>query len=103
MKIDHSIKSHAGSGVSGNRSAGKAASGDGKTTPVDSVDVQLSSLSAQMQTIGSGLSGSGGVVDAAQVAEIKQAIADGQFKINPEAIADRLLDSVKELISASRK
>ena len=98
MKIDHSIKSLTGNGITENRTAGKAAAGDGKTTAVDSVDVQLSALSAQMQSIGSG-----GVVDAAQVAEIKQAIADGQFKINPEAIADRLLDSVKELISASRK
>ena len=101
MKIDNSIKSLAGNGVAGNRTAGKAA-GEGKAAPIDSVDVQLSSLSAQLQTIGSGLAGSNGVVDAAQVAEIKQAIAGGQFKINPEAIADRLLDSVKELINASR-
>lgn len=102
MKIDNSIKSPAGNGAAANRAAGKTAASDGKSAPVDSVDVQLSALSAQMQSIGNGLSGSGGVVDAAQVAEIKQAIADGKFRINPEVIADRLLDSVKELINASR-
>ncbi|XZG71587.1 flagellar biosynthesis anti-sigma factor FlgM [Chitinibacteraceae bacterium HSL-7] len=41
---------------------------------------------------------SGGSFDAGRVAEIKQAIAEGRFTVRPEAIADKLLDSVKELL-----
>ncbi len=103
MKIDNTSKSPTGVGISDKRSAVKAAPGEGKATPVDSADVKLSSLSAQMHTIGSGLTSTGSVVDAAQVAEIKRAIAEGKFTINPEVIADRLLDSVRELIDAARK
>ena len=102
MKIDSSSKPLSGNGVSGSRPASKAGAGGDKTPQVDSVNVQLSSLSSQVQTIGSGLSAGSGVIDTAQVAEIKQAIADGRLQINPGVIADRLLDSVKELINASR-
>jgi negative regulator of flagellin synthesis FlgM len=42
------------------------------------------------------------VVDKAKVDEIKQAIAEGKFKVNAEVVADRLIDTVKELLS-SRK
>ncbi|MFY9329905.1 MAG: flagellar biosynthesis anti-sigma factor FlgM [Georgfuchsia sp.] len=97
MKIDNSIKPLAGNGIAGNRTA-KAGAGDVKAQPADSVNVQLSSLSAQVQTV----STSEGIVDSAQIAAIKQAIAEGHFQINPGAIADRLLDSVKELLNASR-
>ena len=101
MKIDNSIKPLALNGAGTNRPVGKSG-GEDKTAQVDSVNVQLSALSAQVQSIGSGASASESVVDAAQVAEIKQAIADGRFQINPGVIADRLLDSVKELINASK-
>ena len=33
---------------------------------------------------------------------LKQAIADGRFKVNPEVVADRLLATVQELIRAYR-
>ena len=39
----------------------------------------------------------------AKIAEIKEAIAQGRFKINPEAIADRLLDTAREMISKHRQ
>jgi negative regulator of flagellin synthesis FlgM len=42
------------------------------------------------------------VVDAARVAELKQAISEGRFKVNAEAVADRLIDTVKELIRAHK-
>ena len=41
-------------------------------------------------------------INSAKVAEIKQAIMEGRFKVNPEAVADRLLETVKELVQ-SRK
>ena len=36
--------------------------------------------------------------DAAKVAEVRQAIADGRFKVDVNAVADRLLSSVAELL-----
>ena len=36
--------------------------------------------------------------DGARVESIKQAIRDGQLRVNPEAIADKLLASVGELL-----
>ncbi|MCK9284386.1 MAG: flagellar biosynthesis anti-sigma factor FlgM [Rhodocyclaceae bacterium] len=56
--------------------------------------VQISSASAQLK-------GSDGVVDANRVAEIKQAIAEGRFQINPERIADGLLESVRQMLGGT--
>lgn len=38
------------------------------------------------------------VVDANKVAEIKQAISRGQFQVNSSVVADRLIQSVQDLI-----
>ena len=40
-------------------------------------------------------------VNTARIQEIKQAISEGRFKINPDAIADRLLESARDLVSKS--
>ncbi|MDV6343617.1 flagellar biosynthesis anti-sigma factor FlgM [Nitrosomonas sp. Is37] len=42
------------------------------------------------------------IVDAAKVAKIRQAIIEGRFKVNSEAVADRLLETVKELIQSKK-
>lgn len=60
--------------------------------------VDISSLSARLQEVGAGEA----PVDAQKVAEIKQAIAEGRFQINPERIADGLLNSVREMLAAKR-
>jgi negative regulator of flagellin synthesis FlgM len=41
--------------------------------------------------------------NAERVAEIRQAIAEGRFRINPEAVADGLLASVHEMLEMRRK
>lgn len=62
-------------------------------TPQDSVAIgQAASLAA----------GGEAPVDAAKVQQIRQAISEGRFQINPGAIADRLIESAKELIQAQR-
>ncbi|MCL2345640.1 MAG: flagellar biosynthesis anti-sigma factor FlgM [Desulfobulbus sp.] len=42
-------------------------------------------------------------VNAARIQEIKQAIAEGRFKVNPEAIADRLIESARDLVHAGHR
>jgi negative regulator of flagellin synthesis FlgM len=37
--------------------------------------------------------------DAAKVSRIAQAIAEGKFTVNPEAIADKLIANAQELLS----
>lgn len=61
--------------------------------------VDISSLSARLQEVGAGEA----PVDAQRVAEIKQAIAEGRFQINPERIADGLLDSVRDMLGRAGK
>lgn len=97
MKIDNSIKSLLTGSVQNEARPGKSAKGANRDTQTPSTSVQVSPLAAQLQQIESQL-GSGDVADAARVAEIKQAITDGRFRINPEVIADRLLETVKQLI-----
>jgi len=48
------------------------------------------------------LDASSETMNTAKVAEIKQAISEGRFKVNPEVVADRLLETVKELIQNKR-
>ena len=42
-------------------------------------------------------------MDLGRIQEIKDAISQGRFKINPEAIADGLIDSARDLISSQRQ
>ena len=101
MKIDNSIKSLTSKAVQQEPGRpGKGAAGDAGSSPV-STSVKLSSLSSQLQMIEKSFADTP-VVDAARVAELKQAISDGHFKVNSEAVADRLIDTVRELIRAHK-
>jgi len=71
------------------------------TTAEQENNVHLSSNVAKLQNIDSN-SASGSIVNSARVQEIKQAISEGSFQINPEVVADRLLETVKELIHSKK-
>ena len=43
------------------------------------------------------------VIDTKKVAAMKAAIQDGSFKVNPEAIADKLLANAQELYQTTQK
>lgn len=60
--------------------------------------VDISSLSARMQEVGAGDT----AMNSARVAEIKQAISEGRFQINPEKIADGLLASVRDMLGRAK-
>lgn len=80
------------------RSNGRAAK-TGQMTETSSTDqVQLSS---RYQTLGNKVTGSDGF-DAAKVEQIKAAIANGEFRINPEKIADGLITSIQEFMKAKQ-
>jgi negative regulator of flagellin synthesis FlgM len=64
-------------------------------------EVQVSSFGAQIAGI-ENLMANTPVVDGKRVAEIKQAIAEGRFKIDPEKIADGLVDSVRQMLNGRR-
>ncbi|MBE0621540.1 MAG: flagellar biosynthesis anti-sigma factor FlgM [Burkholderiales bacterium] len=96
MKIDSSIKSVSTGAVSGGGSrAGKGAANASGSGSGDRV--QLSPLSSQLQAIESSMADTP-VVDSARVAEIRTAIAEGRFKVNPDAVADHLLQTARELL-----
>jgi negative regulator of flagellin synthesis FlgM len=42
------------------------------------------------------------IVNVERVAEIKRAIAEGRFQVNPERIADGLLQSVRDMLGTDR-
>ena len=100
MKIDDGVKKTGGLPVSSTQTrAGKGAeksSGVGKpaTTSTPSSTSDSVHLSTQVQS----LTGSDGVFDTNKVEEIKAAIAGGSFQVDPEKVANGLLDTVKDLI-----
>lgn len=72
---------------------------DPRTPPQQTVStsVSLGSTASQLRSMEEGMS-RGSPINAAKVAEIKQAISEGRFKVNSEVVADRLIDTVRELI-----
>jgi negative regulator of flagellin synthesis FlgM len=54
--------------------------------------VQITGDAMQLQSLEKSLSGSSSF-DAKRVAEVRAAIADGRYQVNPERIASRMLDS----------
>lgn len=67
------------------------------TEPVAETErVQLSDLGSRLAQLENQFSGSD--FDVKKVEEVRNAIAEGRFKVNADAIADKLLASVSELL-----
>lgn len=84
-------------GVRGTQDAAGQAKGtqpatQGAAAPGGSATVQLSSAATAL------LEGSEGGFDAEKVKRVRDSIADGTYKINPEAIADKLIANAQELL-----
>ena len=94
MKISSTV-SPLGSATNDSRT--RSTTGAKRGTATADTEVSLSPLSSKLQEIQANVSDA--PVDTQRVAEIKQAIAEGRFKINPERIADGLLSSVRDLLA----
>lgn len=79
------------------RTAAKGASEGSSTAESRGDNVDITAFSARLAALEANLS-SQPVIDEAKVNEIRQAIAEGRFTINADAIADKLMASVKELL-----
>ncbi len=62
-----------------------------------SASVHLGQTSAQIRNMEASMANAS-VVDAGKVAEIKQAISEGRFQVNSGVVADRLIETVQDLI-----
>jgi negative regulator of flagellin synthesis FlgM len=74
------------------RKAGTAST-TGAATPEPSAKVELS---AAANALANGVAD--GTFDASKVERIARAIREGQYQVNPEAIADQLLANARELL-----
>lgn len=99
MKVDNSI--HTIPNISANDNKKHAE----EAVPIRAVNennasstVHISSRATNLQTTHADAE-INSVVDMERVQQIKQAISDGVFKVNPEVVADRLIEAAKELIS----
>ena len=98
MKINDSIKSP-GLPVSQTPTPSTKGAEKASANPASSDSVRLSS---QGQALASTV-GSSAVFDAKKVERIKLAIADGQFHVNSEKVADGLLETVRDLLHSRKR
>lgn len=101
MKIEKSSTPLPPPSVSESGARAPAAKTAGNAPSPQGVNVSLGSATSQLRSMESKIANSPSV-DAKKVAEIKSAISEGRFQINSSAIADRLINNVKDLISASQ-
>ncbi len=71
-----------------------------KRAPASGVAVTVSTLARTLEAAGAGETEE---IDAQKVDAVKTAIQQGTYKVNAEAIADKLLANAQEMLDRSRK
>ena len=102
MKINEPLKNNPGlqpatTQTNTARGADKAATTAPTQAQTDSV--RLSSQGQALSSVGSNSQ----VFDTKKVERIKMAIADGQFQVNSEKVADGLLETVRDLLHSRQR
>ncbi|MBA3023885.1 MAG: flagellar biosynthesis anti-sigma factor FlgM [Gammaproteobacteria bacterium] len=82
--------------------AAKSGGNSPAANSAEGTSVHLGNSSAQLRSLESSVA-SAPAIDAMKVAEIKQAISEGRFQVNTGAVADGLIKTVSDLISASQR
>ena len=100
MKINDTLKSTpaaapAQTSTTSARGAEKTAAPPGLTESVR--------LSSQGQALAASAVGGSAVFDTKKVERIKLAIADGQFQVHSDKVADGLLETVKDLLHSRKR
>lgn len=101
MKIDNSAKTigtvqnTAGSRAPATRSTAPGVKAGSPSSAGESTTVAATAFHS--------VSGSEPAFNSQKVAEIRQAISEGRFQINPERIADGLISSVREMLGQNRR
>ena len=98
MKIGHPAdKPAAAAGAPAAADAAKAGQAQASAATAGAADPSATvALSSTAATLLSG--GASGEFDAEKVARLSEAIASGSFKVNAEAIADKLIANAQELL-----
>jgi negative regulator of flagellin synthesis FlgM len=109
VKINDTVSSNAGipATTTPSTSASNAKAADKAVAQAAPVPVQTDSVS--LSTQGKALAGTSAaaantaVFDSKKVERIKSAIADGQFKVNSDKVADGLLETVRDLLHSRNR
>jgi len=95
MKIGQSPDSRPAGGTAGLSKSGQGTSTSATTAKAkvsNGVPVTVSGLAQEVRVA------TAGDIDTAKVEQVRTAIANGTYKVNPEAIADKLLSNAKEML-----
>lgn len=99
VKIDGTGKPLAPTATSATKSASASNSTNAtSSTAAPGAQVDISGTSSRLRELEASVANVP-VVDSARVDEIKQAIADGRFKVNADRVADSLLESVRQMLN----
>lgn len=79
---------------------GKSPRGGARPGPAAGTRVELSRISAKLDELKASLAEA--PADPGRVEEIRQAIAEGRFRVNAEAVAEHVLDAARELLQAQK-
>lgn len=99
MKVEKSTSSLPATPVGDARARPPSAKPAGDAQP--GATVHLGTAAEQLRSMESGVASTPGV-NAAKVAEIKQAISEGRFQVNSGVVADGLIKSVTDLINSHK-
>ncbi|MDB5819468.1 MAG: hypothetical protein JWQ11_3108 [Rhizobacter sp.] len=98
MKINDQLDKSLPLSTGTTRTAGNDPRAEKTSTASGTTNSNAASTVALSSTASTLLSGTGGDFDAEKVSRISAAIADGSYKINADAIADKLISNAQELL-----